>query len=65
MDEFLPEGWLQVLSFAPIIVGTVLLISVIMPWFGVTLPIYFFLVWFLVSRCTKSAERLKALEGKK
>ncbi|RKO85359.1 ABC transporter type 1, transmembrane domain-containing protein, partial [Blyttiomyces helicus] len=63
IDDFLPEAALQVLSFAPILLGTILLVSIFVPWFWATLPVYFAAGWLLVSRCAESEARFKLLEA--
>lgn len=65
IDDFLPEGWLQVLSFSPVLLGVIVLVSVIVPYFAATLPVYLLLAWIIVRRCKKVEERLKTMEGKK
>jgi hypothetical protein len=63
IDDFLPEGWLQVLSFAPVLLGVIVLVSAVVPYFYATLPVYFFLSWIVIRRCKKVEERLKTMEG--
>ncbi|KAJ3086249.1 Multidrug resistance-associated protein 1, partial [Quaeritorhiza haematococci] len=63
IDDFLPEGALQVLSFAPILLGTVTLVSVVIPYFWATLPVYFALGYILVKTCMHVEEKLKTLEA--
>ncbi|KAJ1548114.1 hypothetical protein HK096_004666, partial [Nowakowskiella sp. JEL0078] len=63
VDDFLPEAALQVLSFSPILVGTVILVSSVVNWFWVTLPLYFLMSYFLISKTWTANEKLKRLEG--
>ncbi|KAI8810177.1 P-loop containing nucleoside triphosphate hydrolase protein, partial [Cladochytrium replicatum] len=63
VDEQLPESMLQALAFSPILVGTVILVSIVVPWFWATLPLYAVLVWWLISRSNKATEKLKQLEA--
>ena len=62
IDEFLPEAALQVLSFSPVIFGTLALISIIVPWFWATLPIYALLIWFVVPPCISIQSKFQQLE---
>ncbi|KAJ3130188.1 Canalicular multispecific organic anion transporter 2 [Nowakowskiella sp. JEL0407] len=63
VDDFLPESMLQVLSFIPILVGTVILVCIVVPWFWTTLPVYFIPAYFLIRRTWLAEEKLKRLEG--
>ncbi|KAJ3224501.1 hypothetical protein HK099_008369 [Clydaea vesicula] len=63
IDDTLPEGWLQVLSFSPVLFGTVILVSLVVPWFWLTLPIYFFFGILLVFKCSQLEQKLKVLEA--
>ncbi|KAI8811089.1 P-loop containing nucleoside triphosphate hydrolase protein, partial [Cladochytrium replicatum] len=63
VDEQLPESMLQALAFSPILVGTVILVSIVVPWFWATLPLYAVLVWWLISRSNMATEKLKQLEA--
>lgn len=47
VDEILPDTALQVLSFLPLVLGTITVASVYVPWLWATLPVYF-LGWFVV-----------------
>ncbi|KND02775.1 uncharacterized protein SPPG_01856 [Spizellomyces punctatus DAOM BR117] len=63
IDDFLPEAALQALSFGPIVFGTVILVSVVTPWFWATLPVYFFLVACLIHFCGDTEAKFKRLEA--
>lgn len=59
----LPEGWLQILSFAPILIGTIILVCAIIPYFWATLPFYFVTVFLLIRKCETAERKLKELEA--
>ncbi|KAJ3113679.1 Multidrug resistance-associated protein 1 [Phlyctochytrium bullatum] len=63
VDESLPDAALQVLSFAPIPLGTLVLVAAIVPYFWVTLPLYFALSAFLVWKCAHAEKKLRTLEA--
>ena len=64
IDDFLPEAALQVLSYAPIVVGVIILVSVVVQnWFWATLPIYFFLAYAIVRYASEAEQKLKTLEA--
>lgn len=63
IDEFLPEAALQVITFGPIILGTIILVSVIVPWFWATLPVYIVLGWLVIFSTQVSQEHLQQYEG--
>jgi hypothetical protein len=64
IDEFLPEAAIQVLTFGPIVLGTVILVSCIVPYFWATLPIYGLLGWLVIQTVQYSQEALEQYEGK-
>ncbi|KAJ3270542.1 Multidrug resistance-associated protein 1 [Terramyces sp. JEL0728] len=47
VDEVLPDSSLQVLSFLPIVLGTIIVACCYVPWLWATLPLYF-AGWFAV-----------------
>ncbi|KAJ1566018.1 hypothetical protein HK096_004419, partial [Nowakowskiella sp. JEL0078] len=63
VDDFLPEAALQVLSFSPILIGTVILVSSVVNWFWATLPLFFLMGYFLISKTWTAVEKLRRLEG--
>ena len=63
IDEILPETALQVLSFVPLIVGTILVVSIIVPWFWATLPFYFLMGGFAIKKCISVQFKFQQLEG--
>jgi hypothetical protein len=63
IDEFLPEAALQVMTFGPIIIGTVALVSSIVPWFALTLPIYLVLGWLVIQASSECQDKLQQYEG--
>ncbi|KAI8840915.1 hypothetical protein BC829DRAFT_446831 [Chytridium lagenaria] len=63
LDESLPDATLQALSFAPIPLGTLALVAAVVPWFWVTLPVYFVLAYFLIWKCAHAEKKLRTLEG--
>jgi len=63
VDEFLPDSLLQFLYYSPLIVGTVVIVCLFVPYFWTTLPIYAILI-ALVLKYSKSVEhRLQIQEG--
>lgn len=62
VDEILPETALQVLSFFPIILGILIIVSVYIPWFWATLPVYFVLVHRTVKKCQYVCGKFQQLE---
>ncbi|KAI9204916.1 P-loop containing nucleoside triphosphate hydrolase protein [Polychytrium aggregatum] len=63
VDEILPESLLQILSFAPIPIGTVILVSIVVPWFWATLPLYFILGLAVYMYCQEAETKFKNLEA--
>ncbi|KAI9098245.1 hypothetical protein DFS34DRAFT_620123 [Phlyctochytrium arcticum] len=63
IDDFLPEAAQQALSFAPIVMGTIIVVSIVTPWFWATLPLYFALVTALLKFCGNTEEKFKRLEA--
>ena len=63
IDEFLPEAALQVITFGPIILGSIILVSAVVPWFWATLPFYILLGWIIISACLSAQEKLQQLES--
>ncbi|TPX46318.1 hypothetical protein SeLEV6574_g03291 [Synchytrium endobioticum] len=63
VDDFLPEACLPALSYMPILLGTVILVCAVVPWFWATLPLYVGLSYFLFSYCSSVEGRLKGLEA--
>ncbi|KAJ3103334.1 hypothetical protein HDU97_010239 [Phlyctochytrium planicorne] len=63
VDEALPDATLQVLSFAPIPLGTLALVAAIIPWFWITLPLYFGLAYLLIWKCAHVEKKLRTLEA--
>ncbi|ORX80639.1 P-loop containing nucleoside triphosphate hydrolase protein [Anaeromyces robustus] len=63
VDEYLPESLLQFLYYCPLIVGSIVIVCLFVPYFFVTLPIYVLLI-FLILKYSKSVEhRLQIQEG--
>ncbi|KAJ8327311.1 hypothetical protein, variant [Batrachochytrium dendrobatidis JEL423] len=63
IDEFLPETALQFMSFAPLVLGTIVLTAIVVPWFWATLPIYFVLGWFTIRTCLSVQRKFQLLEA--
>ncbi|RKP01598.1 hypothetical protein CXG81DRAFT_6843, partial [Caulochytrium protostelioides] len=63
VDDFLPEVLMQVLSIAPLMLGTLVLLSVVIPWFWATLPVYLVAGWFGVMYGLEADTKLKSLEA--
>ncbi|KAI8929067.1 hypothetical protein BC831DRAFT_547895 [Entophlyctis helioformis] len=63
IDEFLPETALQVLSFSPLVLGTILIVAVIVPWFWATLPVYIGLCVLAVRSCLSVQRKFHQLEA--
>ncbi|KAJ3189633.1 Multidrug resistance-associated protein 1 [Irineochytrium annulatum] len=63
VDDSLPDVTLQALSFAPIPLGTLILVSALVPWFSLTLPVYFILAYVLVTKCGQAEKKLRSLEA--
>jgi len=63
VDDFLPDSLLQFLYYCPLIVGTVIIVCLFVPYFWATLPIYAILI-ALILKYSKSVEhRLQIQEG--
>jgi len=63
VDEYLPESLLQFLYYCPLIVGSVIMVCLFVPYFWATLPIYAILIG-LILKYSKSVEhRLQIQEG--
>eukprot|EP00833_Pecoramyces_ruminatium_P000476 jgi/Orpsp1_1/1174508/evm.model.c7180000050362.1 len=63
VDEYLPESLLQFLYYCPLILGTVVIVCLFVPYFWCTLPVYAILIG-LVLKYSKSVEhRLQLQEG--
>ncbi|ORX39513.1 P-loop containing nucleoside triphosphate hydrolase protein [Piromyces finnis] len=63
VDEFLPDSLLQFLYYCPLILGTVVIVCLFVPYFWATLPIYIILI-ALILKYSKSVEhRLQIQEG--
>ncbi|TPX37470.1 hypothetical protein SmJEL517_g00565 [Synchytrium microbalum] len=63
VDDYLPEACLQALSYTPILVGTIVLVCAVVPWFWATLPLYAGLAYLLLWYCGGVEGRLKGLEA--
>jgi ABC-type multidrug transport system fused ATPase/permease subunit len=63
IDEFLPEAAIQVLTIAPIVLGSLILISVVIPYFWATLPLYFVLGWIIIYYSQSAIEQLEHFEA--
>eukprot|EP00842_Homolaphlyctis_polyrhiza_P000575 jgi/Hompol1/1518/HPOL_000924-RA len=63
IDEFLPETALQVLSFAPLVIGIIVLVSAVVPWFWATLPVYGVLGFYCVRTCLSTQRKFQQLEA--
>jgi len=63
IDDFLPEALLQVLSFTPIVLGTVTIVVIFVPWMWLALPIYMVLIWGLVRSFYAIEGKLRVLEA--
>ena len=63
VDENLPEAAIQVLSFIPLLIGSVLLVSIVVPWFWTTLPLYFVLIILNVRLCHSIQKKFRQLEA--
>jgi ABC-type multidrug transport system fused ATPase/permease subunit len=64
VDEILPEAALQVLSFIPLLLGSIILVSVVVPYFVATLPAYVCMIYFVVKKCLIVQRKFQVLEGK-
>jgi len=63
VDEYLPDSLLQFLYYCPLVLGTVVIVCLFVPYFWLTLPIYAILIG-LVLKYSKSVEhRLQLQEG--
>jgi ABC-type multidrug transport system fused ATPase/permease subunit len=62
IDEVLPDTALQVLSFLPLVIGTITLACVYIPWLWTTLPLYFFFWWIAIRVCHDSQDVFQQLE---
>jgi hypothetical protein len=63
LDDVFPDGALQVLSFIPIIVGAILVVSITIPYFWTILPVYGFIIYFHIVKCRQAEEKFKKLES--
>lgn len=63
IDSTLPDDWLLILSFIPLVLGSVLIVLVVVPWVWATLPLFLFMIWVLVVKCSYTEERLRELEA--
>lgn len=63
VDEILPDTALQVLTFLPLVLGTMTIACIYVPWLWVTLPLYFILWWLIVRGCNSVQNVFKQLES--
>ncbi|KAI9350735.1 P-loop containing nucleoside triphosphate hydrolase protein [Obelidium mucronatum] len=63
IDDSLPESLFQVLSIAPLVLGILILVSAIVPWFILTLPVTIGLGYYVISICHDAEKRLVMLEA--
>jgi ABC-type multidrug transport system fused ATPase/permease subunit len=63
VDEVLPETALQVLAFLPFIIGGVVLVCCVVPWFWATLPVYFILGFLVIRKCVTVQQQFQQLES--
>ena len=63
VDEILPDTALQVLTFLPLVLGTMVIASIFVPWLWLTLPVYYFLWWIIVKGCVAIQNVFKQLES--
>ncbi|KAJ3067239.1 hypothetical protein HDU98_009578 [Podochytrium sp. JEL0797] len=63
IDDSLPEALFQVLSITPLVVGILVMVSAIVPWFIVTLPVTGGLAGYLIWVCHDAEKRLAMLEA--
>jgi ABC-type multidrug transport system fused ATPase/permease subunit len=64
VDDSLPEAALQFLSYSPIVLGTIVLLSIVMPWFLLSLPFAIIAGYILVFTTHEAEKRLRSLEGR-
>ncbi|OUM58560.1 hypothetical protein PIROE2DRAFT_55085 [Piromyces sp. E2] len=63
VDEFLPESLLQFLYYCPLILGTVVIVCLFVPYFWVTLPLYAILIALIIKFSRSAEHRLQIQEG--
>ncbi|KAJ1328496.1 hypothetical protein BSLG_010228 [Batrachochytrium salamandrivorans] len=63
IDEFLPETALQFMFFSPLVIGTIILVVAVVPWFWATLPFYAVLGWFAIRTCSSVQRKFQQLEA--
>ena len=62
VDEVLPDAMLQVVSFAPLVVGALIISCVFVPWLWATLPLIL-IVWAVICKgCLKAMDTFAQLE---
>ncbi|KAG0240809.1 Multidrug resistance-associated protein 4 [Actinomortierella wolfii] len=62
-DDGLPDSLLQLLQYAPLAIGTTILVIGIMPWSAIAVVILGLVVYVLVHLSSRADERLKGLEA--
>ena len=63
VDEYLPDSLIQFLYYCPLVLGTVVIVCLFVPYFWATLPVYAILIG-LVLKYSKSVEhRLQLQDG--
>ncbi|KAJ3297065.1 hypothetical protein HDU79_004908, partial [Rhizoclosmatium sp. JEL0117] len=63
IDDSLPESLFQVLSITPLVLGILILVSAIVPFFITTIPVTFGLGLYIIYICHDAEKRLAMLEA--
>lgn len=63
IDDLLPDSLLQTLQYVLLVLSTLILISIVLPWFSLCLIPFFILFWVIGNYYRKSARDLKRLDG--
>ncbi|KAI1315640.1 hypothetical protein EDD11_000533 [Mortierella claussenii] len=63
VDEVLPDAILQLLQYAPLVIGATILVIVIIPWSAIAVVVLLGVVWTLIQFSTYTDEQLKGMEA--